>query len=91
MLIVFGREKIPGNTDRYRDVINVEKYFYTEDDFTFTNDETLGDVKGLKISANQAMDSARMTFVNPQLADNFSLNFLKVPDASKFTQMHIRL
>ena len=91
VLIVFGKERIPGNTERYRDVVNVEKYFYTEDDLTFTNKYTVSDITGLKISANQAMESAKMTFANPQMADSFSLDFLTVPGASKFSQLNVTL
>ena len=89
VLIVFSREKIPGNSDRYREVISVEKYFTTEADVSFTNNYSLADVKGLLITANQATESAKIGFVNQQMANAFSLDFLTVPNQSKFSQLNV--
>lgn len=89
VLVVFGRERIPGNTERYRDVIQVEKYFYTADDITFTNGYQMLDVSGLKMTANQSLDSAKMTFANPQMADGAAFDFLTVPNEAKFERLAI--
>ncbi|MBQ4052827.1 MAG: hypothetical protein IJD33_00645, partial [Clostridia bacterium] len=89
--IVFGRERIPGATERYRDVINVEKYFYTEDALTFTNKYKLANVSGLKISADKETDSAKMSFINPQMENGFSLSFFTVPNESKFSSLRLTL
>lgn len=89
--IVFGKEKIPGNTDRYREVIHVDKYFYTDADLDFANNTQLGDIGGLTITANTALESAKTTFINPQMASAFSLDFLTVPNRSKFAKLVLTL
>lgn len=91
VMVVFEKERIPGAAERYRDIVIVEKYFYTEDDLSFTNKYDLSDVKGLLISANQAMDSAKASFINAQVADGFSLQFMTVPNQSKFSQFSVTL
>ena len=91
VLIVFEKERIPGGADRYRDVVRTEKYFYTKDNVTFTNNVTLGDISGLQMTANEDTESARATFANPQTANNFSLDFWTVPNLSKFSQLNITL
>ena len=89
--IVFSKEKIPGNTDRYREIISVEKYFYTNANLTLANNTPIGDINGLMISANGYEENAKLTFINPQMANAFSLDFLTVPNRSKFSQMAITL
>ena len=89
--IVLVKERIPGATERYRDVVKVERYFQTNDDLSFENDYQVGNTKGLAIKANSGAESARATFINPQAADNFSLSFLTVPQQSKFTAMNVIL
>lgn len=91
VLVVFDKERIPGNTERYRDVIRVERYFYTKDDLSFENGYALSDVNGLLITANSAAESAKTVFANAQLAEFFSLDFLTVPNASKFLEMSVTL
>lgn len=90
VLIVFSRENIP-NTDRYREVISVEKYFQTDADVSFENNQTLSDVKGMMITVNEAAESVKTTFANAQMANGFSLDFLTVPNQAKFSQMNITL
>ena len=89
--IVFGKERIPGSTERYRDVVNVEKYFYTQDVLSFVNGYELAGFKGLKITADNAMESAGATFINPQPAEAFSLAFMTVPQQSKFEGISVTL
>ena len=89
--VVFEKERIPGNTERYRDIVLVENYFCTEDDMSFTNKYELTDVKGLLIATNQATDGAKASFINAQIANAFSLNFMTVPNRSKFSQLNITL
>ena len=89
--IVLDKERIPGATERYRDVIRVEKYFYSEDDLSFENDYDLGGVKGLAVKANSAADCMKASFINPQAADNFSLSFVTAPQKSKFTGFNVIL
>lgn len=89
--VVFDKERIPGATERYRDIVKVEKYFYTQDGLSFENKYALGEWNGLKISATQAQESAKTTFINPLLANGFSLDFLTVPDESKFTSLIVTL
>ena len=95
VLIVFGKEKIPSSNpnapERFRDVVNVEKYFYTEDGLTLTNKYPLADITGLKVTAEKEAESAKIAFANMQMADTFSLNFMTVPGESKFSQVNIRL
>ncbi len=88
--IVLGKERIP-DTERYRDVVNIEKYFYSVDDLTIVNNCELAGYQGIKISANSQMDSAKTQFINPQAANSFSLAFLTVPDQSKFTKINVTL
>lgn len=89
--VVFTKERIPGSTERYRDVVNVEKYFYTTDDLSFVNGYDLSGIKGLMISANSEIELASATFINAQAADNFSLALLTMPQQSKFAGMNIIL
>lgn len=91
VIIVFEKERIPGATERYRDVVKTERYFYTDDNLTFTNNYELAKISGLKITANQATESAKAAFINPQMANNFSLDFMTVPNASKFSQLNVTL
>ncbi len=91
VMIVITQEKIPGSTDRYRDVVNVDRYFYSEDNVSFTNNYALSDINGLKISANEAAESVKASFINAQMANTFSLEFLTVPNYSKFSQVNITL
>lgn len=91
VIVVFTKERIPGATERYQDVLNLDRYFYTEDDFSLTNDEALGNVRGLFIEANTAMPTAKLSFINPQMANAFSLEFFTVPNQSKFSQMQLVL
>ena len=88
--IVLGKERIP-DTERFRDVVNVEKYFYSADDLTIVNNYDLAGYQGIKISANSQMDSAKTQFINPQAANAFSLAFLTVPGQSQFSQLNITL
>lgn len=87
---VYGKEQIPGS-DRYRNVINVEKYFYTQDALQMENKVELAGVSGLKITATEAMDSGVATFINPQLASEFSLDFLAVPGKGNFSMLRVKL
>ena len=91
VLVVFEKERIPGASERYRDVVNVEKYFYTEDAFTLTNQYALSNVSGLLITANEGTDSAALAFVNAQMANTFSLEMLTVPNAAKFSKLRLTL
>ncbi len=91
VLSVFDKERIPGASERYRDVISVEKYFYTQDDLTLTNQYTLLDVNGLLIQANTAADNAKLVFANEQMASAFSLDMMTVPNAAKYSKMRITL
>ena len=91
VIIVFGKERVPGATERYQDVIRLEEYFYTEDGFTFTNDTPLSNARGLLIQANQAMENATLSFINPQMANAFSLEFFTVPNESKFSKIQLVL
>lgn len=88
--VVLGKERIP-DTERFRDVVNVEKYFYSTDDLTIVNNYDLAEYQGIKISANSQMDSAKTQFINPQAANAFSLAFLTVPGRSQFSQLNITL
>ena len=89
--IVFGKEKIPGSTERYRDIVQVEQYFHTMDDVTFENNYELSGFSGLKVKANSASESAKTTFINPQAAGNFSLSLLTMPQQSKFAGINVIL
>lgn len=91
VMVVFGKERIPGAAERYREIICVERYFYTADDLTLTNQYVLAGVSGLLIEANTASDSASVAFVNAQMANSFGLNMMTVPNAAKYSQMHITL
>ena len=91
VIVVFRKERIPGAIERYDDVIALEEYFYTEDDFTLTNDTPLSNARGLLIQANQAMEKATLSFINPQMANAFSLEFFTVPNESKFSKMQLIL
>ena len=90
VITVYGKEQIPGS-DRYRNVINVEKYFYTESALRFENKVELAGVSGLKITADEAMESGVATFINPQLANEFSLDFLGVPGKADFSMLRVKL
>ena len=90
VIIVISKEVNP-NTGRPRSVLSAEKYFYTEDDLSLTNHFAISEYSGLKISANTDMDSAKLSFINPQMASNFSLDFLTIPGAAKFTQFNLIL
>ena len=89
--VVLGKERIPGDTERYRDAVNVEKYFYSKDNLSIVNNYALGEYQGIKISANSQLDDAKVYFINPQMANAFSLSFLTVPEQSKFTRLDITL
>ncbi len=89
--VVFGTERIPGAVERYRDVVYVEKYFYTQSDLTITNQVKLGETTGLTMTANQAADAVKATFINPQMANFFSLKFATMPNLSKFSQLAVTL
>ena len=89
--IVLVKEKIPGATERYRDVVKMERYFQTSDDLSFENDYDLGGIKGLAVKANSDAESMRASFINPQAADNFSLGFMTVPQQSKFVSLNVLL
>ena len=89
--VVLSKELIPGSSERYRDAVNVEKYFYSNDDLTVVNHCALGEYQGIQISANSAAESAKAHFINAQLANTFSLSFLTVPSQSKFTHINVTL
>ena len=89
--VVFSKEKIPGNTDRYREIISVEKYFQTDANVALENNASLGELNGLMITANAYEEKAKITFINEQIADAFSLDFLTVPNRSKFSQIALTL
>ena len=89
--VVLGKEPIPNSTGRYRDVVNIEKYFYSTDDLTIVNNYELAGYQGIKISANSQMDSAKVQFINPQAANVFSLAFLTIPNQSNFSKIHVTL
>jgi hypothetical protein len=88
--IVITKEKIPDST-RERDAVNVERYFYTQDGLSFVNAYALDGYNGLKITATENTDSAKASFILPQLANTFSLAFLNVPGQSKFSGMKLTL
>lgn len=89
--VVISKERIPGATERYRDAVNMEKYFYSVDDLSIVNNYELAGYQGIKISANSAMETAKAYFINPQMASAFSLAFLTVPGQSKFSQINVTL
>ena len=89
--VVLGKEPIPNSTGRFRDVVNIEKYFYSTDDLTIVNNYELAGYQGIKITANSQMDSAKTQFINPQAENAFSLAFLTVPGQSKFTKINVTL
>ena len=91
VMVVFDKEYIPGAGDRYREIICVEKYFYTADDLTLTNQYTLADVRGLMMTANSATESAKVAFVNAQMANSFLLDMMTVPGGAKYAKMNITL
>ena len=91
VVAVFTKERIPGSTERYRDVINADRYFYTDDAVSLTNNYMLSDISGLLISSTQATNSAKVSFITSQVANAFALDFLSVPNASDFSQMNITL
>lgn len=84
-------EKVAGSSDRYRDVVNVEKYFYTDSDLTFTNNVKSGEISGMTITVNADGDKVKTTFINPQMVSVFSLDFLTVPGKSDFSKIAVRL
>ncbi len=90
VIAVFGKEQIPGE-ERYRDVVYVEKYFYTDSDLRIENNTDLDALNGLMVTANHDADSVKATFINPQIANVFSLDLLTVPNCSKFTKMIVTL
>ena len=90
--VVMSKALVPGSTNRYYDVVNVEKYFYTEDDLTIVNNYNISaDVVGLKITANTPSEKAKVAFINPLMASNFSLDLMTVAGASKFSQISLCL
>lgn len=89
--VVLSKERIPGATERYRDAVNMEKYFYSADGLSIVNNYELADYKGIKISTNSAVDSAKAYFINPQMANAFSLAFLTVPGQSNFSKINVTL
>ena len=91
VIIVFKKERIPGTTERYEDIIALEEYFYTEEDFTFTNNVALSNARGLLIQANEGTEKATLSFINSQIANSFSLEFFTVPNESKFSKMQLVL
>lgn len=90
VFVVFDKERIPGNVERYRDVIRVENYFYTQSDVTLANGYSIGDIEGLKMTANAQAD-IKLAFANAQMVEGFALDFLTVPNEGKFEQMAITL
>lgn len=91
VFIVFSKEKISGNTDRYREVVDVVKYFYAKEGVTFTDDYLLNGISGIKITADGTSENVKTTFANPQMAETLSLDFLSVPIYSKFSKMNVVL
>ena len=89
--VVFARERIPGPTERYRTVIDVERYFQKDGDITLNNGYELGNVSGMLVSANSSAEKVGISFINPQIADVFAINFYTVPNAGKFSKMAITL
>ncbi|MBQ7373736.1 MAG: hypothetical protein IJW64_04145 [Clostridia bacterium] len=90
VIIVFGKEEIPG-TGNFRDVVNVENYFIADDGLTLKNGETVAGNQGIKITATKDLGVAKTSFINPQLADFFSLGFFTVPNESKFDGVAVTL
>lgn len=86
VVIVFEEEEDDG---RIRTVIKTQKYFYTTDDLTLTNGFETANVGGLKITANSDMESAKLSFINAQLANYFSIDFFTLPNLAKFTQLNV--
>ena len=89
--IVFDKERIPGSTERYRDAVSLDKYFYSADDLTIVNNYELAGYQGIKMTANSAAESVKAYFINPQMASTFSLAFLTVPGQSNFSKVNITL
>ena len=89
--IVFSQERIPGATERYRDAVNVEKYFLSKDDVSIENNYELAGYKGIKITANSAAESVKTQFINAQLVKRFSLAFVTVPGQSNFSKLKVTL
>lgn len=89
--IVFERERIPGAVERYRTVVDVEKYFHKQGDITLTKNYALGDVNGILLRADSSAEKAGFSFINSQIADIFAINFYTVPNAGKFSKMAITL
>lgn len=87
---VFRKVRV-GESERYRTVIDVEKYFYTEDQISFTNGYEQGGVKGLKATSNQTGSTLSMRFLNPQMANSFSLDMMTVPGESGFSSLNVIL
>ena len=89
--VVFSKERIPGATERYRDVINVERYFYSNDGLTITNNNELAGFTGIMMTATKSARSMKACFINPQTVNAFSLDLLSVPGQSKFSQINFTL
>lgn len=89
--IVFSKERIPGNTERYRDVVDVSRYFVTEGGISFEKGYEINAVKGLLLSASEDSQRAVVSFINPQVANLFSIDLFTVPNAGKFSAMKLRL
>ncbi|MBQ7913127.1 MAG: hypothetical protein IJ308_05240 [Clostridia bacterium] len=89
--VVLSMALVPGSTNRQYEVVNVEKYFYTEDDLTIVNNYELAGYNGLKITANSPSEKVKVVFINPLMASNFSLDLMSVAGASKFSEISLCL
>lgn len=90
VIIVFDREEI-GDTGNFRQVVATDKYFFTENNVSIVNRENLGGNQGIKFTTNEEIESAKVSFINAQLANSFSLNFFTVPNESKFDGVAITI
>ena len=87
--IVFAKQKIDEN--REKTVLDVSRYFYTQDQISLTKGYTVAGFKGLLITANENAESSGVTFINPQLADAFSVALYSVPNMGKFSGVSLVL
>ncbi|MBQ8726674.1 MAG: hypothetical protein IJY84_06215 [Clostridia bacterium] len=90
VIVVFDKER-DEETGRESTVIKTERYFYTTDDLTLTNGYETANEDGLKITANSQLERANLSFINPQIANYFSVDFFTLPNLSKFTQIDVIL
>lgn len=88
---VITQEKIPGAGNRVYDAINVERYLYSEGGLTVTPDVALGDYDGMYVTATEDAAQVKTTYINPQLANAFSVRLVTVPVYSKFAAFSVRL